>query len=76
MLVELTMVAVAVCALLFLTADPVAVLMIKSWMLIMSPAKVLCSFTSGKGFTKDPKDPRGRLWKIHYSAGVEAVKEF
>lgn len=73
MLVELTMVAVAVCALLFLTADPVVVLTIKSWMLIMSPAKVLSSFTSRKGFTKDPC---GRLWKIHYSAGVKAVKEF
>lgn len=41
------MVAVAVCALLFLTADPVAVLTIKSWMSTMSPAKVLSSFTCG-----------------------------
>lgn len=52
MRVELTMVAVAVCALLFLTAGPVAVLTIKSWMSIMSPAKVLRSFTSS---TVSPK---------------------
>lgn len=38
--------AVAVCALQSLTAGPVAVLTIKSWMSIMSPAKVLSSFTS------------------------------
>lgn len=46
--VELTMVGVAVCALLFLTAGPVAVPTIKSWMSIMSPAKVLNSFASRK----------------------------
>lgn len=46
MLVELSMVAVAVCALLLLKADPVAVLTIKSWMSIMSPVKVLSIFTS------------------------------
>jgi len=45
MRVELTTVAVAVCALLFLTAGPVAVLTIKSSMSIMSPAKVLSSPT-------------------------------
>lgn len=46
MLVELSMVAVAVCALLLLRADPAAVLTIKSWMLIMSPVKVLSICTS------------------------------
>lgn len=44
--VESTMGAVAVCALQSLMAGPVAVLMIKSWMLIMSPAKVLSSLTT------------------------------
>lgn len=39
MLVESTMEAVAVCALQSLMAGPVAVLTIKSWMSIMSPAK-------------------------------------
>lgn len=73
MLVVLTMAAVAVCALLFLKAGPVAALTIKSWMSIMSPAKVLSSFTSRKVLTKDPC---GRLWKIHYFAGVKAVEEF
>lgn len=44
--VESTMEAVAVCALQSLMVGPVAVLTIKSWMLIMSPAKVLSSFTT------------------------------
>lgn len=46
MLVELPMVAVAACASLLLRADPVAVLTIRSWMLIMSPVKVLSICTS------------------------------
>lgn len=45
MCVELTMAAAAVCASPFRTAGPVAALTIKSWMSIMSPAKVLSSFT-------------------------------
>lgn len=71
--VELTMVAVAVCALLFLMAGPAAVLTIKSWMSIMSPAKVLSSFTSRK---VSPKISVKGSWKIHYPAGVKTAKEF
>lgn len=44
--VELTMAVAAVCALPSLTAGPAAVLTTKSWMSIMSPAKVLSCFTS------------------------------
>ncbi len=55
------MVAVAVCALLFLTAGPVAVLMIKSWMSIMSPAKVLSSFTSSSVSPKIHVEGHGKF---------------
>lgn len=61
MCVELTMEAVAVCALLSLTAGPVAVLTIKSWMSIMSPAKVLSSFTSRQISSKIPVEDYGKF---------------
>lgn len=53
--------AVAVCALLSLTAGPVAVLTIKSWMSIMSPAKVLSSFTSRQISSKIPVEDYGKF---------------
>ena len=61
MRVELTTVAAAVCASLFLTAGPVAVLTIKSWMSIMSPAKVLSSFTSRKVSPKIHVEGHGKF---------------
>lgn len=66
------MAAVAACASPSLTAGPAAVPTIKSWMPIMSPAKVLSSFTGRKEF---PQRPSGGLWKIHFPAGVKAYKE-
>lgn len=44
--VELTMAAVAVCVSPFPAGDPVAALMIRSLMAIMSPAEVLSCFTT------------------------------
>lgn len=61
MLVGLTTVAVAACALLFPMADRVVVLTIKSLMSITSPAKVLSSFTRRKGFAKGTLEGFGKL---------------
>lgn len=61
MLVGLTMVAVAACALLFPMEDRVVVLTIKSLMLITSPAKVLSSFTRRNDLAKDTLEGFGIL---------------
>lgn len=63
MRVELTMADVAVCALLPLAAGPAAVLTIKSWMSIMSPAKVPSPKIKGEGCGKVMAQRESMLFK-------------